>query len=111
MILFARMLTASALASVAFAAPSGTTQSTTFVLSGEILVYAPSETGLPNSTMVAPLGTALGRPVLLNVEAISSANADASNLESSPLVHGQNPLVMGEGSESPLQLGDLTLRH
>ncbi len=111
MILFARMLTASALASAAFAAPSGTTQPSTFVLSGEILVYSPNDSGLPMSTLVAPRGSRADRPQVLKVDGISTANADATNLESSVLVHGRNPLVMGEYGTSPIQVGDLTLRH
>jgi hypothetical protein len=105
------MLTASAFASIAFAAPSGSAQSSTFVLSGEILVYAPSESGLPLSTLVAPRGARVDRALLMNVDGISSADADGSNLESSPLIHGRSPLVMGEQSPNPLQVGDLTLRH
>ncbi len=111
MILFARMLTASALASAAFAAPSETVQPSTFVLSGEILVYSPSESGLPMSTLVAPRGSRVDRAQVLKVEAISSANADASSLESSVLVHGQSPLMMGEFTSSPIEVGDFTLRH
>ncbi|MBL8859049.1 MAG: hypothetical protein JNL28_11120 [Planctomycetes bacterium] len=108
---FAWMLSASVLASVAVASPSAATQPNTFLLSGEILVYTPADTGLPLSTLVAPRGARTDRPQLLTVRGISSANADGAELSSSPLVHGRGELVMGEQSDSPLAIGELSLRN
>ena len=55
------VLTASMLVSSALASPmSETTAMRNFVLQGEILVYSPRLTGLPESTVVAPRGARLG---------------------------------------------------
>src|SRR5262249_20652422 len=81
-----------------------------YVLQGEILVYSPRLTGLPESTIVAPQGARAGREVLLRVESVSAASTDLSRLESGPLVHGRDPLVIGEDSATPFTLGDLSLQ-
>ena len=81
-----------------------------YVLDGEILVYPARVSGLPASTRMAPQGARSESEQLLTVQSITTASEDFSKFESGALVHGSRPLVLGEGSGSPLTVGDLSLQ-
>ena len=80
-----------------------------YALEGEILVYSPAQSGLPLNTIVAPRGASSERELLLKVETLTSASDDLSTFTSSSLVHGTEPLLLGERAGSPLVVGDLSL--
>jgi hypothetical protein len=101
---------ASSLASIATASPMSETTMRNFVLDGEILVYSPNASGLPVSTVVAPRGARNERDLLLKVQTIAAATPDLARFESGPLVHGTEPLVIGEQGAKALTLGDLSLQ-
>ncbi len=103
---------ATSLASIAVASPSSESQTTlgiNYVLDGEILVYSPRVSGLPEATIVAPRGARMESDLLLEVHSIANASPDLTRFESGALVHGSKPLVIGGQGATPLTLGDLSL--